>query len=277
MAGSPEIAIIGVGLHPFGRYEDRSALDMGAIAIHRALRDAGVDWKQVQSLYAGSLEVSNPEAVTGLVGMTGIPARATLSGCATGNSLLTLAVRDVANGVADIAIGVGLDKHPRGAFGADPSVSGLPQWYGTQGMFLTTHYFGTKIKRYMHDHGYRQETLARVAAKNLATVSSTRTPVRRKGMSVEEILGLSDRQLPLPQYMYCYPDEGAAAVIVCRADKVKHRHRTPIYLRATGLRSRQEGAFEVPRTSSGTPGARERSKPSRLRTKRRGSYPKTST
>ncbi|EUA30722.1 lipid-transfer domain protein [Mycobacterium xenopi 4042] len=37
---------------------------MGAVAIHRALRDAGVDWKQAQSLYAGSLEVANPEAVT---------------------------------------------------------------------------------------------------------------------------------------------------------------------------------------------------------------------
>jgi acetyl-CoA C-acetyltransferase len=138
MTSSPDIAIIGVGLHPFGRYEDRSALEMGAVAIHRALKDAGVDWTQVQSLYAGSLEVANPEAVTGLVGMTGIPARATLSGCATGNSLLTLAARDVIAGEADIAVGVGLDKHPRGAFGADPAVSGLPQWYGDSGMFLTT-------------------------------------------------------------------------------------------------------------------------------------------
>src|SRR5688572_31266796 len=42
----------------------------------RALRDAGVDWSKVGSLYAGSLEVANPEAITGLVGMTGIPARA---------------------------------------------------------------------------------------------------------------------------------------------------------------------------------------------------------
>jgi acetyl-CoA C-acetyltransferase len=41
MSSTPEIAIIGVGLHPFGRYEDRSALEMGAVAISRALRDAG--------------------------------------------------------------------------------------------------------------------------------------------------------------------------------------------------------------------------------------------
>ena len=41
MSSTPEIAIIGVGLHPFGRYEDRSALEMGAVAISTALRDAG--------------------------------------------------------------------------------------------------------------------------------------------------------------------------------------------------------------------------------------------
>ena len=249
MSGTPEIAIIGVGLHPFGRYEDRSALEMGAVAISRALRDAGVQWSDVGSLYAGSLEVSNPEAVTGLAGMTGIPARATLSGCATGNSLLTLAARDVQLGEADIAVGVGLDKHPRGAFGADPSVSGLPKWYGDQGMFLTTHYFGTKIMRYMHDHGISEETLARVAAKNFDNGALAPHAWRRKHMSVEAILGSPVVNAPLRQYMYCNPNEGAAAVVVCRAEAAKRYTDTPIYLRSTALRSRREGAYELLRTS----------------------------
>ncbi|NDJ87979.1 thiolase family protein [Mycolicibacter kumamotonensis] len=249
MSSKPEIAIIGVGLHPFGRYDDRSALEMGAVAISRALRDAGVNWTDVGSLYAGSLEVSNPEAVTGLVGMTGLPARATLSGCATGNSLLTLAARDVALGEADIAVGVGLDKHPRGAFGADPSVSGLPQWYGDQGMFLTTHYFGTKIMRYMHDHGVSEQTLARVAAKNFANGALAPHAWRRKPMSTEAILASPVVNAPLRQYMYCNPNEGAAAVVVCRAEVAKQYTDTPIYLRSTALRSRRDGAYELLRTS----------------------------
>src|ERR1700730_18897013 len=101
MSSTPDIAIIGVVLYPCGREEDRSALEMGAVAISRALRDAGVAWSDVGSLYAGSLEVANPEAVTGLAGMTGLPARATLRGCATGNSLLKLAAPDVQPGRAD--------------------------------------------------------------------------------------------------------------------------------------------------------------------------------
>jgi acetyl-CoA acetyltransferase len=203
----------------------------------------------VGSLYAGSLEVANPEAVTGLVGMTGIPARATLSGCATGNSLLTLAARDVQLGEAEIAVGVGLDKHPRGAFGAEPAVAGLPQWYGDQGMFLTTHYFGTKIMRYMHDHNISEETLARVAAKNLANGALADHAWRRKPISVETILGSPVVNAPLRQFMYCNPNEGAAAVVVCRADVAKKYTDTPVYLRASALRSRREGAYELLRTS----------------------------
>ncbi|MGB8388967.1 thiolase family protein [Mycobacterium sp.] len=244
-----DIAIIGVGIHPFGRYADRSALELGAVAINRAVKDAGINWTDVDSLYAGSLEVANPEAVTGIVGMTGLPARATLSGCATGNSLLTLAARDVLAGEAEIAVGVGLDKHPRGAFGADPSVSGLPQWYGDQGMFLTTHYFGTKIMRYMHDHGISEQTLARVAAKNFANGALAPHAWRRKAMSVEAILDSPVVNAPLRQYMYCNPNEGAAAVVVCRADKAKQYTDIPIYLRASALRSRREGAYELLRTS----------------------------
>ncbi|MDT5016101.1 MAG: acetyl-CoA C-acetyltransferase [Mycobacterium sp.] len=249
MSSTPDIAIIGVGLHPFGRYEYRSALEMGAVAISRALSDAGLDFSDVGSLYAGSLEVANPEAITGLVGMTGLQARATLSGCATGNSLLTLAARDVQLGEAEIAIGVGLDKHPRGAFGADPAVAGLPQWYGDQGMFLTTHYFGTKIMRYMHDHSISEQTLARVAAKNLDNGAKNPTAWRRKPMSVEAILASPVVNAPQRQYMYCNPNEGAAAVVVCRADAAKKYTNTPIYLRSTALRSRREGAYELLRTS----------------------------
>jgi acetyl-CoA C-acetyltransferase len=249
MTTTPEVAIIGVGLHPFGRYPDRSALEMGAVAINRALRDAGVDWSRIGSVYAGSLEVANPEAVTLLAGMTGVPARSALSGCATGNTLLTLAADEVRLGKAELAVAVGLDKHPRGAFGDDPSVSGLPQWYGDQGMFLTTHYFGHKIARYMHDHGVTERTLARIAEKNFANGARAAHAWRRKPMSVDAILASPLVNAPLRQYMYCNPNEGAAAAVVCRAEDAKRYTNTPIYLRASELRSRREGAFELLRTS----------------------------
>lgn len=39
-----DVAIIGVGLHPFGRF-DKTAMEMGADAIQAALADAKLEWK----------------------------------------------------------------------------------------------------------------------------------------------------------------------------------------------------------------------------------------
>ena len=242
---APEIAVVGVGLHPFGRYGDKLCLQMGAEAAQSALADAGAQWSDVQVAAVGSHVVSNPDAIVSWLGLTGIPVRGVFNGCATGGTSLQVAAQSIRLGEADVAMAIGMDKHPRGAFAADPSVMGLPAWYGQTGMFLTTHFFGMKINRYMHEHGIGRETLARVAAKNLRNGSITPEAWRRKPLSVEEILDAAVVNYPLTQYMYCSPDEGAAAVVLCRAD-IAHRFTgTPIYLRAAELRSRTEGAFEV--------------------------------
>ncbi len=55
---------------------------------------------------------------------------------------------------------------------------------------------------------------------------------------------------PLTQYMFCAPDEGAAAVIMCRGD-IAHRYTDkPVFLRATEIRTRRYGAYEVHATSA---------------------------
>jgi len=240
-----DVAIIGVGLHPFGRYPGKSALEMGEDAVIEALSDAGVEWPAVQVLYGGSMDVKNPEAITALLGMTGIPARAVFTGCATGGTTLAMAANAIRLGEADVALAVGLDKHGRGAFSDHPSVSGLPDWYGEAGLFLTTHFFGMKINRYMHDFGITPMTLARAAAKAFRNGAANPNAWRRKPLTEEQILGSQYLNYPLTQYMYCGPDEGAAAAVVCRADLAHRYTDKPIYLRASQLFSRREGALEV--------------------------------
>lgn len=240
-----DVAIVGVGLHPFGRHGDKLALEMGAEAAQLALADAGTEWSRVQSAYVGSYEVSNPDAVVGWLGLTGIPVRGVFNGCATGGTSLQMAAQAIRHGEADVAMAIGMDKHPRGAFAADPSVVGLPAWYGQTGMFLTTHFFGTKINKYMHDHGISQQSLARIAAKNLANGAINPQAWRRKAVSVEEILNSEVVNYPLTKFMYCNPDEGAAALVLCRADIAHQFTSSPVYVRAAELRSRREGAFEL--------------------------------
>jgi acetyl-CoA acetyltransferase len=241
----PEVAIIGTGLHPFGRHGSKSALQMGEEAVIDALADAGVHWTGVQALYAGSMEVKNPEAIVGLLGLTGIPGRAVFTGCATGGTSLAMAANAIRLGEHDLTIAIGLDKHKRGAFSDHPSVSGLPDWYGEAGFFLTTHFFGMKIQRYMYDHGISDLSLARVAAKAFRNGAANADAWRRTPMTEDEILASPVLNAPLRQYMYCGPDEGAAAAILCRADQAHRYTDMPVYLRASELRSRRDGAFEL--------------------------------
>jgi len=240
-----DVAIIGVGLHPFGRFGPKSAIDMGADAIRAALLDAGVAWKDVQFAFGGSFEVDNPDAVTGRLGLTGIPFMDVYNGCATAATALQLTADGIRSGQYDIGVAVGMDKHATGAFTSDPVDYGAPTWYGEVGHFLTTKFFAMKINRYMHDHGISADTLAKVAAKNYRNGVLNPNAFRRKAISEEEILASRMLNFPLTHYMFCSPDEGAAAVVLCRADLATNYTSKPIYLKATTLRTRRYGAFEV--------------------------------
>jgi acetyl-CoA acetyltransferase len=240
-----DVAIIGVGLHPFGRFGETTAIEMGAIAIRRALADAGVEWREIQFAYGGSYEVDNPDAVVALLGLTGIPFTDVYNGCATAASALTLAANTIRLGEYDLGIAVGMDKHLPGAFSADPRLYACPRWYGELGQFVTTKFFGMKINKYMHDHGISRRALAAVAAKNYRNGARNPNAFRRKALPEEEILASPVLNYPLTQYMFCSPDEGAAAVVLCRAEHAHRYTRTPIFLRATTVRTRRLGAFEV--------------------------------
>src|SRR6516162_35054 len=241
---SNDVAIIGVGLHPFGRFE-KTAMQMGAEAIQSALSDAGVGWKDIQFGFGGSHEVSNPDAVTRLVGLTGITFTNFFNACATAASAIQQTADTIRLGKYDIGIAIGLDKHPRGAFTDDPAKLALPQWYAQNGQFVTTKFFGMKANKYLHDHNISQATLAKVAAKNFRNGALNPNAFRRKPIPEEEILNSAVLNYPLTQYMFCAPDEGAAAVVMCRAD-VAHRYTAkPIFLRAVEVRTRRYGAYEV--------------------------------
>jgi acetyl-CoA acetyltransferase len=244
-----DVAIIGVGLHPFGRF-DKTAMQMGAEAIQAALVDAKVDWKDIQFGFGGSYEVSNPDAVTRLVGLTGITFTNVFNACATAASAIQQTADTIRLGKYDIGIAIGLDKHPRGAFTDDPAKLALPQWYAQNGQFVTTKFFGMKANHYLYKHNISQETLAKVAAKNFRNGALNPNAFRRKAIAEEEILNSAVLNYPLTQYMFCAPDEGAAAVIMCRAD-IAHRFTDkPVYVRATEIRTRRYGAYEVHATSA---------------------------
>jgi acetyl-CoA acetyltransferase len=207
-----------------------------------------VQWSDIQSAAGGSWTVANPDAIVSMVGLTGIPFTNVFNACATAASAAKACADGIRLGDYDIGVAVGLDKHPKGAFTEDPALVGMPRWYAENGQYLTTKFFGMKANRYLHEHGISPATLAKVANKNLRNGALNPNAFRRKPIAEKDILAAPMLNYPLTQYMFCAPDEGAAAVVLCRAD-IAHRYTsTPIYLRAAQLRTRKYGAFEVHRS-----------------------------
>jgi acetyl-CoA acetyltransferase len=89
-----------------------------------------------------------------------------------------------------------------------------------------------------------------VAAKNFRNGALNANAFRRKPISEDEILNSTVLNYPLTQYMFCAPDEGAAAVVMCRGDLAHEYTDQPVYVRASEIRTRRFGAYEVHATSA---------------------------
>ena len=240
-----DVAIVGIGIHPFGRTPSRSGLQQGAFAARLALQDAGVEWRDIQFAFGGSASAGNADALGNELGLTGIPFINVANGCATGGSSLMAAYNAIKSGEHDLGLVAGFDKHDRGAFNADPKALGLGEWYGEVGMMMTTQFFAMKIQKYMHDYGISAQTLARVSEKAFINGSLNPNAWRREPVSAEDVANSLMVSDPLTKYMFCAPAEGGVALVLCRADQAKNYCARPVYLKSAVLKSRRYGSFEV--------------------------------
>jgi len=240
-----EVYVIGAGIHPFGRHEGKTGLDLGVDATKLAVQDSELAWEDVEAAFGGSSASGNADAVLPRMGLTGIQFINVANGCATGGSSVLSAYWSIKAGEFDTALAVGFDKHPRGSFNPDPVRYGLPQWYGETGMMLTTQFFAMKIQRYMHDYGISSRSLANVAAKAFHNGSKTPHAWRRTPMDADTVLESRMISDPLTQYMFCSPSEGGVALILASEKKARQLGRTQVKLRAAALKTRPENSFEV--------------------------------
>ncbi len=240
-----DVYIIGAGIHPFGRTDARSGRDQGVFAVRQALGDAGIEWSDVEFAYGGSAAAGSADIMVNELGLTSVPFINVSNGCATGGSALTSARNAVAAGACDIALAVGFDKHPRGAFNAKPAEYGLPDWYGETGMMLTTQFFALKIQRYMALHGISRRTLGLVAEKAFRNGTLCDHAWRRSPVDLDTILNAPMINDPLTKYMFCSPAEGAVALILASGRKVRELGSDAVRIASVAFRTRPEGSFEV--------------------------------
>jgi acetyl-CoA acetyltransferase len=241
---SAGVSIIGAGLSKFGRQPDRSGRDLALDAIRAALADAGLAWADVQVAFGGSDGSGLADTLVADLGLTGIPFTNVKNGCATGGSALVSAMNAIRSGAAEIALAVGFDKHPRGAFDPRPEDWGLPAAYGEAGLMVTTQFFGIKIARYLREHGISERTLALVAEKAYRNGSLNPNAWRREPIGADEIAAADMVNDPLTRFMFCSPGEGGAAVVLA-SEAAAARAARAVRVLGAATRTRRFGSFEV--------------------------------
>ncbi len=245
-----DVAIIGVGMIPFGRRDEDSLLDMLAYASLKALDDAGLGDKTVDAVYVGNMGAGAIQHQTSVASslvdrLSLLPAAADTveNGPASGGSAVKNGLLAVASGYYDLVLVAGGEKmreitgwratdfvatmtHPQAEY---PYGITLP---GMAGMFT---------RLYMEKYGVTREMLVAVSIKNQEM--GTRNPYAHVEMALSKegifdsphaIVNNPPAADPLHLYDVCPVSDGAAALVLCPLDMAKQFPKTPVLIAGFG-------------------------------------------
>lgn len=241
------IAIVGVGIHPFGRF----AIDyreLGAHAAREALTDAGITVGELDAILVANVgaEMAKGQNVMELVGRPGVPIINVEAACASSASALRLGAGMIDSGQASIVLCLGVEKAPRGFIAA----SGFTQWQIETGLGVNPVYFALQARELLDTTDATVEDLADVSVKNHGHAVENPNAMYRKAVTREEVLGSRPVCPPLTLLMLCAPNEGAAAAVLMHGDEASRRgFRDPVLLRSVSLVSREPDDWFVPAVS----------------------------
>jgi acetyl-CoA acyltransferase len=234
MAVMRECAVVGVGLHKFGRFPDIPIDEMGRDALLAALDDAGMEFRDIEIAYCGHFASGNAYTVIGRVGLTGIPIHNVENACASSSTAFRQAYWAVAAGLYDVALAMGFEKMQRGTGGRMPQLG--PRGYGGEGMSYEA-FMGTgappaayamAARKHMKEYGSTVEQFAQVSVKDHRNGALNPNAQYQQVMTLEEVLNSRMICDPVTLYMCAPTSDGASAAIICTKRKARQCTGKPI-------------------------------------------------
>ena len=215
-----EVVVLGVGLHPFGRFPEKELPQLAQGAVVEALKDARVRWKDVHIAYFGHVYyqgMSLGEVTLRELGLTGIPIVNVENACSSGSTAFWQAYWGIATGVYDMALAFGAEKVPRGP--VTVTSEGSPErLIGADHMMAG---YALRTRRYMEECGAPIEAIAQVSVKAHLDAAVNPYAQYKKTFTLDEVLESRPIADPLTLYQCCPTSEGASAAILCGRDSLK--------------------------------------------------------
>ncbi|MDE2939052.1 MAG: acetyl-CoA acetyltransferase [Chloroflexota bacterium] len=211
------VAIIGMGCTKFGERWDASAADLMVEAAYEAYSDAGIEAKDVQAAWLGTVSsFRTGQPLAEALKLDYIPITRVENACATATDAFRNAAYAVAAGIYDIVLAVGVEKLK------DSGFSGLavPEAPGSDVTPPTPppSQFAMAATRYFHQYGIPYEdgklTLAQIAAKNHHNGTLNPRAHFQQEISTEQVVNAPMIAWPLGLFDCCGVSDGAAAAII---------------------------------------------------------------
>ena len=231
-----EIAVLGAGMHPWGKW-GRNFAEYGTAAARDALDDAGVDYSDV-GFVSGAVTVrcGYPGYVAGstfarALGFTGAQLASSYSACASGATALQVARGQILSGACDVALVVGADTTPKGFLA--PNVGERPDdidWLRFRLVGATNPvYFGLHARRRMDLYGATTDDFAMVKVKNSRHGAHNPNARFTKEYGLDDVRNSPVVSDPLRLLDICATSDGGAALVVSSMEwATAHGHRDPV-------------------------------------------------
>jgi acetyl-CoA acyltransferase len=246
-------AIVGVGMTCFGKHIDRSLKSLAAEAVDAALADAHLEREHIDAAFvANSMAaiITGQVAVVGQTilrdyGFSGIPVYNIDNACASSSSALNLAVHAILAGAANTVLVLGVEKLMssdkskayialNGAADTEfVAASGIDP---TRESVFVASVYPERLAAYSQAFGLDERTLAAIAVKNRGHAATNEHAQYRKPISMDDVLASRHIVGPITALMCAPIGDGAAAVIVTRADLANsNQHAVTILASAIGM------------------------------------------
>ncbi len=239
-----QVAVVGAGLIRFGELFDRSyeqlakqAFDAAVGSVDHGFDPALID-NVILSTQRGTLwgqEGIGGNTIPSAIGLNGVPCTRVENACPSGSDAFRIAAMTVASGVYDIALVIGVEKMrdksaEEGLLAR--AASGHPIYNRGETAPVLFAPFAT---RHMHDFGTTREMLGAVAMKNRH--NATLDPYAHFQQEIDLDRYLSSPLVCEPLHLLdcCPQTDGAAAMVLVRADRAKEFTDTPVYVAGFGV------------------------------------------
>jgi len=220
MSSGKDIAVLGVGMHPWGKW-GKNFVEYGVKAARDALADSGVNWRDIQFV-SGAATIRNgyPGQVAGAtfaqaLGWQGAQVNTSYAACASGSQALAAARSKILSGECEVALVIGADTTPKGFLKPQPGDRpDDPDWVRFRLGITNPTYFALYARRRIEMYGDTLEDFAQVKIKNALHGLSNANARYRKAFSAADVAASPMVADPLRLMDICATSDGAAAIIV---------------------------------------------------------------